>query len=625
MQNFKNYIKNKLIKENLSFYFLVIFFFIALFNPIFQKYDYGAGFPVVVLFSFLLIFFIIFEFKAKREKNFFEKLFLLLFAVFYFISFYFSQTKNIGFPELIAYLSIIPFYLIFAYKKNVWSDKVLKFLTVCGFLAVSLGFILYFLLDPTRMSGPFFNILYHSNFWPNAFASFLLMIWPIYLIIFKDKWKITNILVISFVISALFLTFSRGALIAFLGQVIILLVYFLPKINIKTFVISFLVLVFSLSFFFYSNTIRGINNHTINVSERITFQNDELLTSGQERKDFWIGSIKLLKEKPLTGFGPFSFRYAFNPIQNVFLGSSDHSHNIFLKFGSENGIFTMLSFILFLLTFFIGIALRFNKLNKKSKDFVAILSVCVVGVLAHSLIDYNFNFFQNLVLFFTILILIKSETVKEKNLALKKDFLSLILVVFVFLLTVFQVSIFAISYFDINFDSQKYSLYQRYSYLENAEKSLFEKDYLKSLDYLDKQLILNKLDDKAYYLKAVVYCSNDFEFNDLNICKENFKKALELNPKNDVFYYRDYLRVLEKTNDPSLQDFRKTCLDLFNMYYGYTKNNVHFTAYTSQVEGAYEMAEILLLHLDEENSRKVREKQVLMMQYAKEHRGGKTF
>ncbi|MEK7085482.1 MAG: O-antigen ligase family protein [Patescibacteria group bacterium] len=77
--------------------------------------------------------------------------------------------------------------------------------------------------------------------------------------------------------------------------------------------------------------LRSLNHKVIDVENRLTFSGDESLTSKQERKDFWKGALELIKEKPIFGWGPFSFRYAYNPIQKTLLGNSDHPHNIFLK------------------------------------------------------------------------------------------------------------------------------------------------------------------------------------------------------------------------------------------------------------------------------------------------------
>ena len=59
----------KVIKDNLSFIILSSFWLFALINPVFKKYDYGAGFPLVLLLGVIVLVLIYLEFKEKREKN----------------------------------------------------------------------------------------------------------------------------------------------------------------------------------------------------------------------------------------------------------------------------------------------------------------------------------------------------------------------------------------------------------------------------------------------------------------------------------------------------------------------------------------------------------------------------
>ncbi len=621
----------KYIKTNFSFVLIISFWAFALLNPVFKKYDYGAGLPLLALFSFLLLGVALVEFWRNRERAWLEKWLLLIFSIFYAISYYYSSTKNISFPETVAYLLIPAFYLFFAYQKINWGKKAIRAIAVIGFVAVVFGFVQFFLMEPQRMVGPFFNILYHANFWPNAFGLFLLLLWPTYLIVFKDKWKWSSILVLSMVISAILLSFSRGAFIAFCGQIVLFGAYYFRRINKKTIIFAAVVAAISFGIFYGANYVRGISYITIDVEERVQFANDEALTSSQERVDFWKGSYELAKQKPLFGWGPFSFRYAYNPMQKTFLGNSDHPHNIFLKFASENGFVAMSAFILFLISILVTVFHRFKRLDAETQDVVAILSVAVIGAFAHSLIDYNFNFVANLLLLFIFLAIIRSSVVEVFDRKRPAIYASL-LVLLVFFAMLIEGGLMIRPYVDFlkMADSAPAEVfYPRYKYLDKADALLQTKDYDESLVNIDQHLALNSLDSQAYYLRGAIYCSTDFESYDLDVCIENFKKAYELNPMNDVNYYRDYFRALERKgltmNDLEFADLFNKSVELFHLYFGYVKNNVHFTAYTPQVESAAEMADLLMPYLDKEKASGMNFKKIMMLQYAKEHRGGKTF
>lgn len=587
----KSYLKY--FRENPSFVLLSLFWLFVLLNPVFKKYDYGAEFPLVIAFGVLLLLFGIFEWKKKREQAWLEQLFLVIFTFFVSLSFLFSQTQNIGFSEILAFLGVSSFYLIFAYRKNSWISGFLNVVKIGVFMAVIIGFSFYFLRDEVRMFGPFFNILYHSNVWPNAFALFLIMAWPIFLFGKKSKKKILSkfftIIAISLIFSGLLLTYSRGAMITFAGQFILLLIYFIKKIEFKTIFITILIALLTGTIFFGANYLRSLNHKVIDVEERASFENSESLTSKQERIDFWLGAIELAKEKPFLGWGPFSFRYAYNGIQKTFLGNADHPHNIFLKFAVEEGFVAAFAFILFLISVLAAVIGRFGKLSREKKNLTFILIVSVAGAFAHNLIDYNFNFLANLLLLFIFLAFIRSLIVKkvQKN---KPIAINIVLPLTIALISFYEGSLLVLSY--ISQDSYlEYSNYPRNYYLNTADFLIQKKDYDAALWYLDKQIYKNPLDSQARYLKGVIYC----ERKNSEKCVENMSEALKLNPMNNFNYYIGVVRALDKEKaSEKIQKKLDKIPELIKQYFDYVQNNVHFTAYTSNVEAAAELIDLYI-------------------------------
>ncbi|MBI4232548.1 O-antigen ligase family protein, partial [Candidatus Peregrinibacteria bacterium] len=386
------------LREKVVYWSLSGFFLIALFNPLFKKYDYGAGFPLVLLFAVMMVVFALLFWRERREKAILELAFLGIFGIFIVSSFVFSGTKNIGLSEVMAFLSVILFYLFFGLRRSGWMHKFVGVIKVMTVLAVFLGFVLYFVWPEVRMQGPFFNLFYHSNVWPNAFALYLLMTWPLFLNESRAK-----VAILALIFAAILLTFSRGALIVLAGQFLLVLLYNLRRINRRKIVIVGLTFLLTAGVFLGANALRAMKYEVVDVEERATFANSESLTSKQERIDFWLGAIKLAGEKPLFGWGPYSFRYAYNPIQKTFLGSADHPHNIFLKIASENGVIALGAFLAFLLVYVWTLAKRFKGLDEEKRNTAYLLFVAIAGAFAHNLIDYNFNFSVNLFLLFFIL------------------------------------------------------------------------------------------------------------------------------------------------------------------------------------------------------------------------------
>jgi O-antigen ligase len=614
------------LKENFSYFALSVFLLFALFNPVFKKYDYGAGFPLLIIFGVLLFFIAIREFSEKRENSLLDKIFLFVFVGFFILSFAFSQTKNIGFSEVLAYSSMLPLYYFFAHKKNTWTEQFLKIVLFGAVVSVILGYFLYFYRAEPRLIGPFFNTLYHAHVWPNAFALFLLMCWPILILFYEKKAKWTTSLLIGFILSAILLTYSRGALIVLFGQFFLLLIYFFKRIRLRTVALTILALVFAVGIFFEANYVRSVQFDVIDFKERAGFENDESLTSKTERLDFWIGAIELTKEKPLFGWGPFSFRQAYNPIQKTFLGNADHPHNIFLKISSENGVFALVAFIGFLLTVFITVAKRFSRLSQSKKDVAYILGISIAGGFAHNLIDYNFNFIANLLLLFLFIIFLRSIVV-IKTTKVRRSIVGFVFAFFIFVFCIYEGVLLTLSHTSDE-SYLEYSFFPRDYYLNSAEKAISDENYTEALDFIEHQLSLNNLDSQAEYLKGVVYCNQKFEGYDLETCATSFASAIKLNPMNEFSYYRDYLRAnidAGQTDSPEFTETFEQVKNLLDIYFIYVENNVHFTSYTSNVESASDVIDLISPYFSKEDSSYYLEKKDEMLETSERLRNSKTF
>lgn len=605
------------MNDRSSLYISLLWLF-ALLNPLFKKYDYGAGFPLVIVLIVLLGVILIREFRYKGERDWYTFGGLLFFVLMVSVSFILSETRNLGLSEMMAFASALPLFAIFSVKKAQWVDDFLKVVAAGTILAVLMGFILYFFWNEPRMVGPFFNILYHANKWPNAFALFLLMGWPLCLLVFDNKERVWKFLAISLVLSALFLTFSRGAFIAFCGQIVLLLIYFWRELSFKKIVMALLSFVLALTIFFSATYVRSLNESTVDLGDKISFDNGEALTSGQERMDFWRGALELIKEKPLFGYGPFSFRYAYNPIQKTFLGNSDHPHNLFLKIGVENGLLALAGFLFFLLALLMRVWRRFPVLSKIRKDRVYVLGVAAAGALAHSLIDYNFNFLANLMLFFMILAAIFALTAGTKA-KLQIQLIPLLITLPLAVMAVFEGALLTLSY--VKDDSYlSYSNYPRGFYVAAAEEALRQNDFANAKDLLARQTKLNPLDAQAYYLRGTVACKE----GDIVTCKSDLFEAIRLNPLNDISYYTEYVRLLVPVNmtEGEILMTQKAAA-LLEDYFWYVENNVHFTAYTKNVEAAYDLAYLLLPFSRE--AAMLEEKAEVMMEKAQQLRAERDF
>jgi O-antigen ligase len=599
------------------------FWLFALMNPLLKKYDYGGGLPLIVGLGVILLVVALIEFKKKRENNLWEQIFLIVFSAFFVLSFIFSEMRSFGLSEVMAFVSVVVVYLLFANRKIDWMEDFLKVVLLGGIFAIIVGGVLYVTRGEVRIFGPFFNKLYPGHVWPNAFALFLVMAWPLYLIYLKSRKVFEIAFILGLIFAVLFLTFSRGGILVLGGQIVLLGLYYIKRLNWKILFAGILTVLFAGLFFLSFNAIREQNHPTINIAERARFENHESLTSKQERMDFWLGAVELIKERPFLGWGPFSFRYAYNPIQKDFLASADHPHNIFLKIGSDNGLVALGAFLAFLLVWFYTIFSRFDKLEKDKKDLLIILGVSVSGAFAHNMIDYNFNFILNLLFLFILLAFMRSLVIGKKL----RDERSYLAVIFALLLAIFSVYEGSL-FLKYHYGEEQYmskSFFPRYHYLTVSEKLLKKGEYEDALVFLEKETELSPLSAQAWYLKGVVYCKEDFVYRDDAICEEYFRKALELNPMNDFNYYHDYFRQLEKVKSPELHPMLEKIKPLLKNYFFYVEFNVHFTSYTHNVEIASSLVDAIVPYLPQEEAKYFLDHKEIMLETSARQRAEKLF
>lgn len=611
------------IWSQVSFILLGSFWFFALMNPVFKKYDYGGGLPLILGIGVLLLVIGFFELRKERERNFWEQVFLIIFSLFVMLSFAFSQIQSFGLTEVMAFVSVSVVYLFLANRKIEWISSFLYLVALAAVFAVIVGSILYVTRGETRMFGTFYNKIYPGHVWPNAFALFIVMSWPIFILIFKKRSFLELSFVLGFVLSGLLLSYSRGAILVFSGQIVLLLLYFYKKANFKTIFTVILVGLFATMFFFSLNHIRAQNYEVINVEERAGFENKESLTSKQERVDFWKGAIELSKEKPWLGWGPFSFRYAYNGIQKTFLANSDHPHNVFLKIAAENGLIAMFAFVAFLFSIFLTVVNRFKYLKSDEKDLVYVLGVAVAGTFAHNLIDYNLNFLANILLLFLYLAFIRSIVVVkcEKS---RLSIIPLLLALGLAVLAIYEGVLF-IKYHAGDESYMEQSFFPRYHYLTAADKALHDENYDEAMRFLDREINLSPLSSQAWYLRAVIYCKDDYPGRDYALCKRDFGKALALNPMNDFNYYHDYFRQLEREKSEDIYEFLQRVKPMLFNYFEYVEFNVHFTSYTFNVEVAADFIDSIVPYIVDEEADKLIEGKEKMLKTAARQRAEKAF
>lgn len=344
---------------------------------------------------------------------------LLFFIAWSTFSFFVSSTRTYGLDELVRDASCVLLFLWIVRRAgntrvSVLLEGCLWTITLAAGIAVLFGLAVYVFQPVNRFVGTFLDWRFHTDYWPNAWAQFALLAWPMAALLASrrmtqlKRWTFAGIT--GLLVGSLFLSFSRGGLIAFTGQIACLVLVWggltLRDVRVakaalqrwKQVIIGAIgALLIALILFGGANALRSQRYDVESVGDKVSFQAAEGTSSIDERAQFWSQALTLSFERPLFGYGPYSFRFAQPHLMEHVLATSDHPHNVFLKYAAERGWPAALAFVAFL-AYVLGLSVRHLFLDRKNdwslgNDARTIaLLVAALGVLAHNLIDYNLQF-----------------------------------------------------------------------------------------------------------------------------------------------------------------------------------------------------------------------------------------
>lgn len=358
---------------------------------------------------------------------------LLFFLMWSGVSFLTSSTRTYGLDELLRDTScVLLFYWIVrhagSYRKSSFTDGFLHAITYAGAIAVMFGLAVYIFQPVNRFTGTFLDWRFHTDYWPNAWAQFVILAWPIVaLLAMRVGTRLQRSLytcIVGLLIGSLLLSYSRGALIAFAGQLVCLAVFVTYLLvrdvrvaeRVRTqwktlcWMVGGVTLV-AVVLFYGANVLRSDRYDVQSVADKIAFRAAEGTSSINERSQFWHQALTLSLERPFVGFGPYSFRFAQPHLMTDVYATSDHPHNVFLKLAAERGWPAALSFCLFLILV-LASAIRQLLAHRSHERSIGIdaqtiaFLLVILGVVAHNLIDYNLQFVGIAVPFWIVLALL---------------------------------------------------------------------------------------------------------------------------------------------------------------------------------------------------------------------------
>ncbi len=544
--------------------------------------------------------------------------FLMLLLGWTVMSYFLSRTKNYGLDEVFQTVGVILtmlYVLRSSDDQSLFVNRVLTFLAVLTILACGIGFVVYVTQPVTRFTGTFFDPRFSTDYWPNAWAEYLLLVWPSFAYLLRKIRKIARWFVgsalLGFMIGCLFLSYSRGGVLVFFLQLLLLAIIYLWSYRDDMIAewnqmlrSGALVVLMAIVTFFGANALRSQFHEVQSVTDKVTFSAAEGSSSITERVDFWKQSLLLSMQHPLVGWGPYSFRFIQPRYQENILETSDHPHNVFLKYAVERGIPAAL-FLLAALALVWGTAWRtmvslywIEKRHSSDIDWLPFLLVSTVGVILHNLIDYNLQFLGialPFALFLTFLALPRLRTLPKtppptERLAGK---LEIIIAMGFIVLALVEGRFLILSSFGRHEETAGNDARALYFYNQSVTE-LFSRDLLLSRTqlFLKKNLPLqaqesvqrylaqNEEDSRAWRLEGDI----DMQKKEYNTALKAYERAYALNHFNDLGTTRSYVQAALKVNPDLITLQKKTIDELLDRFSRAILENTHFIALSSNVE-----------------------------------------
>ena len=335
-----------------------------------------------------------------------------------------SVDSSLGKEDLsrLVFCIILYFLIITTIREKKQLNSIINVLLFLAGLEILYSISQFFGFDPIvkniysgrmRMLGT----IGHHNF----LSEYLMMIMPLMAGVYltttnKYKKVFTGLLFLLSILVAI-LTLTRGVLISLLVVFILMSIWFLRK-NREHFRNQkrqiFLILSLSVILFLLINVFLILPSNIVSRVKIFSIAKDRLtqtLTlksrSVQSRFIIWDSALKMIKEKPLLGWGIGTFKFHFLDYRKLikdFPEEAENVHNEYLQVWVETGLLGLVMFILLVVFYFRECFL----LLKQTKDFqgsmqIAAFMFSITGVLIDSLINFPLRITPNAITFWYIL------------------------------------------------------------------------------------------------------------------------------------------------------------------------------------------------------------------------------
>lgn len=542
---------------------------------------------------------------------------LMAFLLWTVVSFVFSTAQNYGLDEVFrdGACILLFFWMVHALQKGggPFIRRWISVIAVATIIACAVGIPVYILQPVNRFVGTFFDYRFTTDYWPNAWAEYLLLSWPLVVLSLRRFSAPVRCLVLGFVFSCLLLSYSRGALIAFVLQIGIWIVILgvqrvlsgslmteLRKNAVRWSSIIVAIALVSLAMFSGVNAIRSQYHQVESVAAKATFTASEGSSSISERSDFWHQSFRLSLVRPFIGLGPYSFRFWQPGLQTKIFATSDHPHNVFLKLAMERGWPSVLLLLFILLRIFLPAVrsgLRPRRSDQPEDDLSALRMaalIAVTGVLAHNMIDFNLQFVGIVLPLWLLLAVLSPVRIISGTIRRCTSVTEILTALLLGCMLILEGRFLILSSLGRHaeaagdtdsalgwYDQAHKEIFSRDMHLSRASLFLSQGDYAKADAAFDDYARVNETDARVWILRGHVALSAGRTQQAL----ESYEAALKLGKYNYLEPLEGILKILS-VGGPSdrVKNGKVDFLQIFHLFGEAILQNTHFIALSESVE-----------------------------------------
>ena len=369
------------------FIFLIACIVPLVITPGYSDYYYLPKITIIYMLCLILILYLIINTKLKEIKI---NTFLLLYVLSVSASFMFSIDKTTslwGKPlrceGLLAFISYAVIYTAAANFYKIKKSCVDLFL-LSAFLIALYGIFQYFGYDfipkdPRRIK--WVKIAFSTIGNPNFLGSYIVLVLPVSVFMWINFCKKRYLLLSCIFYMCLLCTRTRSAWLGFIFSFALMIIFNIKdKINMKHLYIAiafFTAITIFLNFYGQNETEKKFVS-IISDAEKVYEKSPKAEYAGSTRIFIWKRAVKLIKSRPILGYGPDTFGIVFmnNYKKDILyvIGNEiiDKAHNEYLETAVTCGLVTLAFYILFI---FDAIKKSYRSINKNKYIIPVLLGI----------------------------------------------------------------------------------------------------------------------------------------------------------------------------------------------------------------------------------------------------------